>query len=245
MFVNRTSRWDFCVSGKPDALSNCTILNQTAESLHVECTEGFDGGLQQEFIMEVYDTQTRKLVSNVTSKNPIFTVGGLESGLGFDVGLYASNKKGRSDVSHLHAFTLKSAEKHTVVKPSKPLPPENCTLVHQSQFYLRIKCQVAEKKRDVRNTYVLQVFHADSRILIGTATSQTPDDIIFKNMPQRCDDLLLFVRTKDAASIMSDANIIYAPKNTQIRTGGKTLERGSLIKYEGCSVMLCSNNRLP
>jgi hypothetical protein len=113
MFVNRTRRWDFCVSGKPDALSNCTILNQTAESLHVECTEGFDGGLQQEFIMEVYDTQTRKLVSNVTSKNPIFTVGGLESGLGFDVGLYASNKKGRSDVSHLHAFTLKSAEKHT------------------------------------------------------------------------------------------------------------------------------------
>ncbi|XP_063921231.1 hemicentin-2-like isoform X7 [Zophobas morio] len=105
-------------AGKPDALSNCTILNQTAESLHVECTEGFDGGLQQEFIMEVYDTQTRKLVSNVTSKNPIFTVGGLESGLGFDIGLYASNKKGRSDVSHLHAFTLKSAEKHTASTPA-------------------------------------------------------------------------------------------------------------------------------
>lgn len=63
--------------------------------------------------MEVYDTQTRKLVSNVTSRNPIFTVGGLESGLGFDIGLYAANKKGRSDVAHLQAFTLKSAEKHT------------------------------------------------------------------------------------------------------------------------------------
>lgn len=94
-------------------MSNCTILNQTAESLHVECIEGFDGGLQQEFIMEVYDTQTRKLVSNVTSRNPIFTVGGLESGLGFDIGLYAANKKGKSDVVNLQAFTLKSAEKHT------------------------------------------------------------------------------------------------------------------------------------
>ncbi|KYB26261.1 hypothetical protein TcasGA2_TC033687 [Tribolium castaneum] len=204
-------------AGKPDALSNCTILNQTAESLHVECTEGFDGGLQQEFIMEVYDTQTRKLVSNVTSKNPIFTVGGLESGLGFDIGLYASNKKGRSDVSHLHAFTLKSAEKHTV-KISKPLPPENCTLLHHSRFSLRIRCQVAEPSRD--NTYFLQVFDADSRVLIGTATALSPQDIVFDNMPRRYDDLLIFVRTKRKA-IMSDANIIYVPKNT-IRTGAST-----------------------
>lgn len=99
--------------GKPDPLSNCSIFNQTAESLHVECIEGFDGGLRQDFIMEVYDTQTRKLVSNVTSRSPVFIVGGLESGLGFDIGLYAANRKGKSDVVHLQAFTLKSAEKHT------------------------------------------------------------------------------------------------------------------------------------
>lgn len=100
-------------SGKPDSLSNCTILNQTAESLHVECIEGFDGGLHQDFVMEIYDTQTRKLVSNITSRSPVFIVGGLESGLGFDIGLYATNRKGKSDVVHLQAFTLKSAEKHT------------------------------------------------------------------------------------------------------------------------------------
>lgn len=99
--------------GKPDGLANCTILNQTADSLHVECIEGFDGGLQQEFIMEVYDAQTNKLVSNVTSRNPIFTIVGLESGLGFIIELYASNKKGHSDVAKLQASTLKSAEKHT------------------------------------------------------------------------------------------------------------------------------------
>ncbi|XP_044744703.1 nephrin-like isoform X3 [Coccinella septempunctata] len=104
-------------AGKPDPLSNCTIMNQTADSLYVECIAGFDGGLQQEFIMEVYDTQTRKLVSNVTSRNPIFAVGGLESGLGFNIGLYAANKKGRSGVAHLQAFTLKSAEKHTASTP--------------------------------------------------------------------------------------------------------------------------------
>ncbi|CAH0550162.1 unnamed protein product, partial [Brassicogethes aeneus] len=179
--------------GKPDSLTNCTILNQTAESLHVECIEGFDGGLQQEFIMEVYDTQTRKLVSNVTSRNPVFTVGGLESGLGYDVGLYAANKKGRSGVSHLDAFTLK--------------------------YYLRVYCKVSQVQRDFYSTYLMQVYEANSRVLIGTATSQTPEDITISNLPSGYGDLLLFVRTMDSKSITSDANIIYAPA-VHFQTGG-------------------------
>ncbi|KAB0805653.1 hypothetical protein PPYR_02623 [Photinus pyralis] len=104
-------------AGKPDSLSNCTIQNQTVESLHVECIEGFDGGLHQEFIMELYDTLTRKLVNNVTSKIPTFTVSGLESGLEFQIGLYAINKKGKSSTSYLQTHTLKSAEKHTALTP--------------------------------------------------------------------------------------------------------------------------------
>ncbi|XP_057652293.1 protein turtle homolog A-like isoform X2 [Diorhabda carinulata] len=104
-------------AGKPDALSNCSIVNQTSDSLNVECSEGFDGGLKQEFIMEVFDTATRKLVSNVSSRTPLFAVSGLESGAGFDIGLYAANKKGRSQVSRLQAFTLKAAEKHTASTP--------------------------------------------------------------------------------------------------------------------------------
>ncbi|KAK4885048.1 hypothetical protein RN001_001319 [Aquatica leii] len=104
-------------AGKPDALSNCTIINQTVDSLHIECIEGFDGGLNQEFIMELYDTLTRKLVNNVTSKIPVFTVSGLESGLGFQIGLYAINKKGKSSTAYLQTFTLKSAEKHTALTP--------------------------------------------------------------------------------------------------------------------------------
>lgn len=64
-------------------------------------------------MVEVYDTQHRKLVSNVTSRVPVFVVNGLESGAGFDIGLYAANKKGRSSVTQLSAFTLKGAEKHT------------------------------------------------------------------------------------------------------------------------------------
>jgi hypothetical protein len=43
----------------------------------------------------------------------MFTVSGLESGLGFDISLYAANAKGRSEPVALHAYTTKAAEKHT------------------------------------------------------------------------------------------------------------------------------------
>ncbi|KAK7862415.1 hypothetical protein R5R35_008895 [Gryllus longicercus] len=100
-------------AGKPDPLHNCSILNQTAESLHVECAEGFDGGLTQHFIMEVYDADTQTLVRNVNSSAPVFAVSGLQSGLGFDISVFAANAKGRSDPVPLHAYTLKAAEKRT------------------------------------------------------------------------------------------------------------------------------------
>lgn len=29
--------------GKPDPLTNCTVLNQTYNGFQIECTEGFDG----------------------------------------------------------------------------------------------------------------------------------------------------------------------------------------------------------
>lgn len=45
-------------AGKPDPPYNCTILNQTTESLEVECVPGFDGGQPQYFLLEVYDEQT-------------------------------------------------------------------------------------------------------------------------------------------------------------------------------------------
>ncbi|XP_045478021.1 uncharacterized protein LOC123683162 isoform X1 [Harmonia axyridis] len=205
-------------AGKPDPLSNCTIMNQTADSLYVECIAGFDGGLHQEFIMEVYDTQTRKLVSNVTSRTPIFAVGGLESGLGFNIGLYAANKKGRSGVVHLQAFTLKSAEKHTAAELKKPNAPENCTVTMHTRYSVRIRCQEQSgSSRKDYFTYVLQVYDAYTRHIIGTTTSQDPDDISYSALPKDHDDLLLFVRTMDARSITSDAFIVYA--SSAVKTG--------------------------
>ncbi|XP_054258090.1 hemicentin-1-like isoform X2 [Macrosteles quadrilineatus] len=95
-------------AGKPDGLSNCTLVNQTAETVQVECDAGFDGGLPQVFVMEVYDVTSHALVSNVTSRAPWFKVAGLGAGLNFHIVVYAANAKGRSDVTVLTANTVRS-----------------------------------------------------------------------------------------------------------------------------------------
>lgn len=41
--------------GRPFPLSNCTVANQSADGLRVECLEGFDGGLPQSFLMELLE----------------------------------------------------------------------------------------------------------------------------------------------------------------------------------------------
>lgn len=63
-------------AGKPDTPYNCTMINQTSESLEVECTEGFDGGQRQWFVMEIFDSQTNILQANISSKYSTFHVNG-------------------------------------------------------------------------------------------------------------------------------------------------------------------------
>lgn len=101
-------------AGKPEAPYNCTLTNQTTESLSVECTAGFDGGQPQHFLLEVFDQHTQVLQANVTSReNAAFTVQGLEPGKVLNMILYAVNAKGRSEPTLLEGFTLKVAEKQT------------------------------------------------------------------------------------------------------------------------------------
>ncbi|XP_046751044.1 synaptogenesis protein syg-2-like [Diprion similis] len=105
---------------KPESPYNCTLTNQTTDSLSVECTAGFDGGQQQYFFLEVFDQHTAVLQANRTSKDAAFTVAGLEPGKVLKMVLYAANSKGRSKETLLEGFTLKVAEKQT----GTPIPFE-------------------------------------------------------------------------------------------------------------------------
>lgn len=63
--------------------------------------------------MEIFDQQTGILQANISSKYPVFTVNGLDSGKMLKIIIYAINVKGRSDAVMLEAYTLKAAEKQT------------------------------------------------------------------------------------------------------------------------------------
>lgn len=46
--------WCYSFSGRPDQVHNCTITNVSMTSFSVRCTEGFNGGLPQAFLLEVW-----------------------------------------------------------------------------------------------------------------------------------------------------------------------------------------------
>ena len=60
--------------GPPEAPTNCSVVNQTTDSLVVECLPSFDGGLKQFFGLEVTDLQSGALTANFTDTLPEFQV---------------------------------------------------------------------------------------------------------------------------------------------------------------------------
>ncbi|XP_076305033.1 synaptogenesis protein syg-2-like isoform X3 [Tachypleus tridentatus] len=96
--------------GKPKFLRNCLIFDQCTSGFSVHCQEGYNGGLNQTFHMEVYLTTTtmtkRTLVANITQdKIPVFSVEALPASSDFIIVLYASNDIGKSKPISLKART--------------------------------------------------------------------------------------------------------------------------------------------
>ncbi|PSN39886.1 hypothetical protein C0J52_22443 [Blattella germanica] len=102
-------------AGRPFPLINCSVVNQTSDSLHVECLESFDGGLPQSFLMELLDLPGLRPRYNVTVVRgpPVFDIYGMEPGASYQVNLYAVNAKGRSEPYVIEAVTFKGVAKFT------------------------------------------------------------------------------------------------------------------------------------
>uniref|UniRef100_T1J3R4 Ig-like domain-containing protein n=1 Tax=Strigamia maritima TaxID=126957 RepID=T1J3R4_STRMM len=91
----------------PDPVTNCTVYNRTLSSFYVECRAGYDGGLPQHFILDIFDVLNNKLRSALLSPRALFYVSGLRPRMRLRLHIYASNSKGRSDVTEVSAETLK------------------------------------------------------------------------------------------------------------------------------------------
>ncbi|XP_058982793.1 neural cell adhesion molecule 2 isoform X2 [Musca domestica] len=104
-------------AGRPDHVHNCTLSNISMTSLTVTCSDGFDGGLSQLFVMELVDAHLKELKANITSAMPKFTVSALSPGGIYILTLYAFNSKGRSEPTILTASMLGMPEKQLIAEP--------------------------------------------------------------------------------------------------------------------------------
>ncbi|KAG0722280.1 hypothetical protein GWK47_006098 [Chionoecetes opilio] len=112
-------------SGHPDPVHNCTVFNLSVSMVNVRCVAGFDGGLPQRFLMQLRYHGQKRLLANVTSEVPRFSVGGIPPGRVLVGAVWAYNNKGCGEPITLRLFTLKDqAEKRTAaVMPSLPHDP--------------------------------------------------------------------------------------------------------------------------
>lgn len=119
-------------AGKPEPPKNCNLRNKTQTSLYVSCTKGFDGGLPQEFTLEVFDSsptasQPGRLIVNITRRVvPEFSVGSLEPGSTYFLNIYSSNNKGKSNsVVPVKVTTMRlTHQEHRRNMPSESTTPE-------------------------------------------------------------------------------------------------------------------------
>ncbi|XP_063889128.1 nephrin-like isoform X2 [Scylla paramamosain] len=112
-------------AGHPDPVHNCSMFNLSMSKVNVRCVAGFDGGLPQEFLLQLRYHGQKRVLANVTSKVPRFSVTGIPPGRVLVGAVWAYNNKGRGEPATLRLFTLKDqAEKRTAaVKPSPPSDP--------------------------------------------------------------------------------------------------------------------------
>ncbi|XP_026480006.1 hemicentin-1-like [Ctenocephalides felis] len=84
-------------AGIPTSPKNCSLFNQTADSAEIECESGYDGGLPQHFLLEIFSGQSRKPRYNQTNLDtPDFYLYALEQDIKLKIMIFAINAKGRS-----------------------------------------------------------------------------------------------------------------------------------------------------
>ncbi|KAJ9581207.1 hypothetical protein L9F63_023612, partial [Diploptera punctata] len=107
-------------AGRPDQVYNCTVANTSMTSFSVNCAPGFNGGMEQSFLMEVRESQSQVLRYNFTSLKPVFSVTGLEPGAQYQACVYSFNHKGRSEPVVVQAATLRLPEKQLTAEKERP-----------------------------------------------------------------------------------------------------------------------------
>ncbi|XP_069969605.1 nephrin-like [Penaeus vannamei] len=99
-------------AGPPEQVTNCKVDNVTSHSAGITCLAGFDGGLPQRFLLQVWEVNSSMLVLNISAASPVFNAKPLEPDHTYSASVVAMNTRGLSPPSRLLILTLKEAEMH-------------------------------------------------------------------------------------------------------------------------------------
>ena len=101
-------------AGKPEPVTNCTVVSSSYSTMRISCHPGFNGGLKQSFTLEIFETDSirkKGLVANMTGQiKPDFILTDLIPDTGYMISVYAFNNKGKSDRMVLQAYTQSSEQ---------------------------------------------------------------------------------------------------------------------------------------
>ncbi|XP_025832974.1 hemicentin-1 [Agrilus planipennis] len=126
-YQNEPCLFQVVSAGKPFSVRNCTLINQTATDAAVSCLAGFDGGLPQHFLLELYSDRrlpTDEPVSTyIAHDEPYFLLTNLEPNVNFKIKIYSVNMKGRSSAVVIEDVTVGETEKRTALGGQLPLSP--------------------------------------------------------------------------------------------------------------------------
>ncbi|XP_023158582.1 protein turtle homolog A [Ceratitis capitata] len=102
-------------AGRPFPLQNCTVTNQSTDSIQVDCLEGFDGGLPQGFILELVELNNLRLARNLSLMHPpvSFLIENLDPTATYRMIIFAMNAKGRSEPTIIDDINFKGVAKFT------------------------------------------------------------------------------------------------------------------------------------
>ncbi|XP_022249071.1 kin of IRRE-like protein 3 [Limulus polyphemus] len=100
-------------AGVPEPVRNCSFVNQTDNEIGLECIEGYDGGLKQQFYVEVEESLNNKLILNISSSRPLFSIQNLPPGSSFNFKIYSFNMQGKSDPVVYKGYTFEPFGDHS------------------------------------------------------------------------------------------------------------------------------------
>ena len=111
--------------GPPHPPVDCDISARTLGSVEVECNAGFGGGLEQHFVLEVFEmvNGTQELVASNWSRDPTVQVVGLEANTSYILAVHSANDKGVSPSVYVGGQTAS-------LQPRLPTSPDRLPLLY-------------------------------------------------------------------------------------------------------------------